>query len=88
MAARFRHDFYEDELLYLDYIEREPEGLIIERGNPFEDLDDYKFFERFRLTKETVSYLEILCNGFFYNCDWICNENAQNNRRENYSRSK
>ena len=32
MAARFRHDFYEDELLYLDYLEREPEGLIIERG--------------------------------------------------------
>ena len=42
----------------MDYLERESEGLIIERGNPFEDLDDYKFFERFRLTKETVSKLE------------------------------
>ena len=58
MATKFRHDCYEDELLYLDYFEREPEGLIIGRGNPFEDLDDYKFFERFRLTKETVSNLE------------------------------
>ena len=58
MAARFRHDFYEDEFLYLDYLEREPEGLIIERGNLFEDLGDYKFFERFRLTKETVYNLE------------------------------
>ena len=63
MAARFRHDYYEDELLYLDYLEREPEGLIIERGNPFEDLDDYKFFERFRLTKEIVSNLESFANA-------------------------
>ena len=44
----------------MDYLERKPEGLIIERGNPFEDLDDYKFFERFRLTKETVSNLEFV----------------------------
>ena len=60
MAARFRHDFYEDKLLYLDYLEHELEELIIERGNPFEDLDDYKFFERFRLTKETVSIISSL----------------------------
>ena len=63
MSARFRHDFYEDEFLYLDYLEREPEGLIIERGNPFEDLDYYKFFERFHLTKETVSNLESFANA-------------------------
>ncbi|XP_046986148.1 putative nuclease HARBI1 [Schistocerca americana] len=60
MAARFDvMDGTEEDLLYLDHLnlDRNRVGVIVERGNPFEDYGDRKFEERFRLSKETVWWL-------------------------------
>ncbi|XP_049798161.1 putative nuclease HARBI1, partial [Schistocerca nitens] len=60
MAARFDvMDGIEEDLLYLDHLNRDRNrvGVIVERGNPFEDYGDRKFEERFRLSKETVWWL-------------------------------
>ncbi|XP_047113433.1 putative nuclease HARBI1 [Schistocerca piceifrons] len=60
MGARFDvMDGIEEDLLYLDHLNRDRNrvGVIVERGNPFEDYGDRKFEERFRLSKETVWWL-------------------------------
>ncbi|XP_069696889.1 putative nuclease HARBI1 isoform X1 [Periplaneta americana] len=61
MAARFDVlDGIEDEMMYLEHANHcgnNRIGVIVERGDPFEDLGDRKFEERFRLSKETVWWL-------------------------------
>ena len=60
MAARLAVDDFEDELLYLNYLDHdggERVDVLMDRGDPFEELSDIKFQERFRLSKPTVSYL-------------------------------
>ena len=49
----------DDMLLFVDFIDNtaSSERLVLTRSNPFDEYDDKKFRERFRLSKSTVSRL-------------------------------
>ena len=61
-----------DSLMFIDYlydVNGNRERIVLPRTDPFEDYDEGKFRERFRLSKATVSRLlaEVSCshNKFF-----------------------
>lgn len=53
-------DNIDDSLLFIDFLfdnARDSDRVVLERENPFDDYDDRKFKERFRLSKATVKQL-------------------------------
>ncbi|GFU52036.1 nuclease HARBI1 [Trichonephila clavipes] len=48
------------QLDFLEKLETRKVGKLVERSNLFEELDDYEFQRRFRLTKESVAELTLL----------------------------